>query len=52
MVTNSTNCAHSEEERALYGTWTSVEVRKAIEMGYKVLKVYEIYEFKNKAKNL
>ena len=36
-------CTHDDNQRALYGTWTSVEVQKAIQMGYKVLEVYEIY---------
>ena len=44
------HCTHNDEERALYGTWTSVEVHKALEYGYKILSVYEIYHFKTKAK--
>uniref|UniRef100_A0A183C8N4 DNA-directed DNA polymerase n=1 Tax=Globodera pallida TaxID=36090 RepID=A0A183C8N4_GLOPA len=28
-------CAHSDEERALLGTFTSIELRKALELGYK-----------------
>lgn len=27
-------CNHNDEERVLYGTWTSVEVQKALELGY------------------
>ena len=30
------HCTHSDEERALYGTWTSVEIQKALELGYKI----------------
>uniref|UniRef100_A0A183CJ26 DNA-directed DNA polymerase n=1 Tax=Globodera pallida TaxID=36090 RepID=A0A183CJ26_GLOPA len=29
-------CEHSEEERALLGTFTSIELRKALELGYKI----------------
>ena len=30
--------------------WTSVEVQKAVELGYKILTVYEIYHFKKAQK--
>jgi hypothetical protein len=43
-------CTHDDNQRVLYGTWTSVEVQKAIQIGYKVLAVYEIYNFKHKGK--
>ena len=45
------HCTHSEDERVLYGTWTSIEVEKALELGYKVLNVYEIYHFEKRQKN-
>ncbi len=41
---NNFNCAHSEEERALNGTWVSLEIDKAIEMGYKLIK-YDFDQF-------
>jgi hypothetical protein len=44
------HCTHDDEERALCGTWTSVEVHKALEHGYKILNVYEIYHFETKSK--
>jgi hypothetical protein len=44
------HCTHDDAERALYGTWTSVEVHKALECGYKILSVYEIYHFKTRGK--
>lgn len=37
-------------ERA--GTWTTVEVQKAVELGYKISKVYEIYHFERKSNTL
>ncbi|CAB4036310.1 DNA polymerase [Paramuricea clavata] len=46
-----TQCKHTDEQRALYGTWTSVEVHKALEHGYKILTIYEIYHFPNSKKN-
>ena len=45
MEKRKENCTHNEGEHALYGTWTSIEVQKALEVGYKVLVVYEIYHF-------
>jgi G:T-mismatch repair DNA endonuclease (very short patch repair protein) len=43
-------CTHSDEQRALYGTWTSVEVHKALEHGYKILAVYEVYHYPHSKK--
>ena len=44
------HCEHDDDERVLYGTWTSVEVHKALEHGYKIIAVYEIYHYKNSKK--
>ena len=46
----SDNCNHSDEERSLTGTWTTDEVKKAIEKGYHVLKIYEIWHFTETAR--
>ncbi|CAB3977399.1 DNA polymerase [Paramuricea clavata] len=44
-------CTHEEEdERVLYGTWTSVEIQTALKHGYIVKEVYEIYDYANRAK--
>ena len=43
-------CNHNDEKRALRGTWTSVEINKAIECGYRIIKIYEIYHYKNRGK--
>ena len=43
-------CNHNDEERVLYGTWTSVEVQKALELGYRILALYEIYHFEKREK--
>ena len=32
----SDKCQHLDEERAMWGTWTHVELYKAVDMGYKV----------------
>ena len=39
-------CTHKAEERVLIGTWIVDEVRKAVDVGYKVLTIYEFYEYK------
>ncbi|KAJ8915407.1 hypothetical protein NQ315_008296 [Exocentrus adspersus] len=36
---------HTEEERALTGTWVIDEVKKALEMGYRMLKVHEVWSY-------
>jgi hypothetical protein len=42
----ATECTHTEvKERALTGTWVMDEVRLAVQKGYKVTEVYEVYEY-------
>ena len=43
-------CKHACEEREISGTWTSVEIMKAIEKGYQIIKIFEIYNYKKKEK--
>ena len=38
-------CAHSEHERALSGTWCTPELRKAVELGYQIQYIYEVWHF-------
>lgn len=37
-----TPCEHSEEERMLSGTWCSIEIQKALDMGYRVVRMVEV----------
>ncbi|XP_048583931.1 uncharacterized protein LOC116613862 [Nematostella vectensis] len=39
------SCSHSDEERAFTGTWCHPEVYKALEKGYTVVKVYEVWHW-------
>ena len=39
------NCDHDNEERYLTGTWCSIELTKAIEEGYKIIKIYEAWDY-------
>ena len=41
----SCTCHHTEEERAMVGTWCSPELQKAVEKGYQILHVYEVHHF-------
>ena len=45
-------CTHSDEERAFVGTWVSLEIDKAIEKGYKVLEIYEVWHFSDFSSDL
>ena len=46
------SCSHNDKERALLGTWTTDEVFKAVEKGYLIKKIYEVWHFKEKSNNL
>ncbi len=40
-------CNHTREERQFVGTWSTVEVNKALEAGYKVKEIYEVWHFEH-----
>ena len=45
------NCNHDDNERALTGVWCTPEIIKAIEIGYKVLRIYEVYHYENSSQH-
>ena len=45
-------CKHTEDQRSFVGTWTTDEVAKAVDKGYKVIDVYEVWHFANTSDNL
>jgi hypothetical protein len=46
-LNTSTECTHETiAERALVGTWVLDEARLAVQKGYQVIDVYEVYEYK------
>uniref|UniRef100_A0A914I3D3 DNA-directed DNA polymerase n=1 Tax=Globodera rostochiensis TaxID=31243 RepID=A0A914I3D3_GLORO len=45
LAKNMKKCEHNDEERALLGTFTSIELKKALELGYKVIRFYRAYHF-------
>lgn len=44
-------CVNEEDDRCLQKTWTSVELKKAIELRYVVKEVYEIYNYEQKGRS-
>ena len=42
---NQGRCAHSDDERCIIGSWLTDEVRKAVDMGYGLVKVFEFWEY-------
>lgn len=42
---NDAPCHHDDEARNLTGTWTHVELSKAVEKGYEVVSVYETWHW-------
>ncbi|CAL5976270.1 Conserved_hypothetical protein [Hexamita inflata] len=42
-VKNNTICTHNEEERALYGFFDEIELIHAVNLGYKILEVYQTH---------
>ena len=42
---NQNPCTHTDEERAILGMWCHVELMKAIEKGYEVLEIHEVWHW-------
>lgn len=51
-IDKTRQCTHSEDQKALIGTWTTDEVQKALEKGYKIIEIYEVQHFENKSNKL
>ena len=47
-----TPCEHTDEERMLSGTWCSIEIDKALELGYRVVRMIEVWHFPQKSSEL
>ena len=47
-----TPCEHSDSERTLSGTWPSIEIQKACELGYRVVKLIEVWHFQDRSADL
>ena len=42
---NQSICNHSVGDLTLSGTWVSVELQKAVQIGYTLLKVYDVWQY-------
>ena len=49
---NQNPCTHTDQERAICGTWCHVEVVKAIEKGYVVLNLHEVWHWEETSDEL
>ena len=45
----STKCEHSVEDRKLRGTWQTDELKKALSLGYSLIRIHEVWHFKDMA---
>ena len=43
---NPSPCLCSDEDRAMTGSWCTPELQTAVRLGYRVLKIYEVYHWK------
>jgi hypothetical protein len=41
----TTPCRHNAEQRALVGVWTTPELKKAVDMGYRIVDAYEVWHY-------
>lgn len=44
-------CIHNQKERQLRGTWVTDEVKKAVEMGYQITEIREVWHFEETSKD-
>ncbi|XP_049826260.1 uncharacterized protein LOC126266399 [Aethina tumida] len=44
-------CCHTEEERLFTGTWVIAEVVKALEKGYRIVEVFEVWTYETRQYN-
>ncbi|XP_061170747.1 uncharacterized protein LOC133180197 [Saccostrea echinata] len=45
-------CRHNSRERSLTGTWVTTELHKALDMGYTLEKIYEVWHFPESSTDL
>ena len=45
VMEHKERCNHSDDQLVLSGIWCSPEIRKALEMGYEIVKAFEIYKY-------
>ena len=45
LLDRSYHCPHTDQQRTLTSTWCSPELEKAVELGYEVQYIYEVWHF-------
>ena len=48
----SSECVHTDRQRVLTGTWCTPELEKAVELGYQVQHIYEVWHFDDTCQGL
>ena len=48
----NSDCQHSDNERAITGLWTTAEMQKALDKGYKIDKIYDVWHFEQSSTDL
>ncbi|KAI4891048.1 hypothetical protein NFI96_008140 [Prochilodus magdalenae] len=48
----ATQCVHDNEDRSITGTWVSIELLKAVEKGYVLVKIHEVWHFPDSSETL
>ncbi len=51
-TTNQAVCTHTDVERAITGTWCHVELLKALEKGYEIKRMHEVWHFPEQSDEL
>jgi len=46
------DCTHTDSERAITCLWTTAEMKKALEKGYKIVKIYDVWNFEQSSTEL
>ena len=52
LLERSAVCTHTPTQRRLRGTWCTPELEKAVEKGYTLLKIHEVFHFPHKRHGL
>ena len=52
MLERTDVCDHTPEERMLRGTWCTPEIKKAVEKGYSVVRIHEVWHFPQQQEGL
>ena len=45
QTTNCSICGHTRSERCITGTWVSVELQKAVTIGYVIVEIFEAWNY-------